>query len=269
MASELRRLRCTGIVITGLDRNYMPEPVEMQRALHHKLRIPLHNFSVSRHKPEDFFVRFDHPDQAEQAVRAGFVDVGGTEFLIQPWREDSHSRPVNWFFHCKIVIERLPLYAWSEDGVRQAIGDVCSFDYIEPISFTQENTEALQCWVWMWHPDQLPRSKLTTVFPEGAGRSRPGMPGPPANGGMVNLVIHLDRYVDWTPLPASRTPSSRASGHPSSTSTDSDGRPFPFHQDFVWYPGVIDGRLPTSGAPRVPGTCRGAPSARRDQDPED
>lgn len=100
------------------------------------------------------------PDQAEQAVRLGEVEVGGARLLIQPWRDTAPSRPSNWFYHCKIFIERLPLYAWCEEGIRQALGDCCCLDYIDPVSFTQENTEFLQCWVWMWNPDQLPRSKL-------------------------------------------------------------------------------------------------------------
>ncbi|KAG2538255.1 hypothetical protein PVAP13_9NG600514 [Panicum virgatum] len=90
------------------------------------------------------------------------------------WCPAPHSAP------CKIFIERLPLYAWCEEGVRQALGDCCCFDYIDPVSFTQENTEFLQCWVWMWSPDQLPRSKLTTFFPERAGRSSPGVTAPAA-----------------------------------------------------------------------------------------
>ncbi|CAO2039669.1 unnamed protein product [Urochloa humidicola] len=271
MAAELRRLRCTGVVLTGLDRNYTPEPLEVQRAMNQQLRIPLHNIAVSCHKSEDFFARLDHPDQAEQAVRKGTVDIGGTSFLIQPWRETAYSRPANWYFHCKVVIERLPLYAWCEDGVRQALGDFCSFDYIEHISFTQENTERLSCWVWMWNPDQLPRSKLTTIFPEGAGWSRPGVTAAPPVGNMVDLIFHLDSYFDWSPPPASRTPSSRASGLPSSSSLDSDGRPFPFFQDFTWYAGLLDGHTPRGGIPRIiNAACRGMPPvARRDRDEDD
>lgn len=93
MASKLRRLRCTGIVLTAPRRGVMPAPAVMQRALNQQLRIPIHNIAVSKHMPGDFFARFDHPDQAEQAVRRGIVDVAGTDFLIQPWREDSHSKP--------------------------------------------------------------------------------------------------------------------------------------------------------------------------------
>ncbi|KAF8671345.1 hypothetical protein HU200_050058 [Digitaria exilis] len=188
---------------------------------------------------------------------------------MQPWREDTYARPSNWFFHCKILIEHLPLYAWCEDGIHQAIGDVCSFDYIEPVSFTQENTEILQCWVWMWHPNQLPRSKLTMVFPEGAGRSRPGVTAAAPMGGMVNLIIHLDSYLDWTPAAASRTPSSHASGRPSSTSSRFDGRSFPFFQESVWCPGMLDGRATRAEAPRQRNTCMGASPVRRDQDLED
>ncbi|CAN6198765.1 unnamed protein product [Urochloa humidicola] len=270
MAAELRRLRCTGVVLTAMDRNSSPAPVEVQRALNQQLRIPLHNIATSRHKPEDFFTRFDHPDQAEQAVRKGTVMVGGTSFLIQPWRDNAYSRPANWYFHCKIIIERLPLHAWCEDGVRQVLGDLCAFDYIEPVSFTQENTERLECWVWMWNPDQLPCSKLTTIFPEGAGRSRPGVTAAPPVGDMVDLIIHLDRYFDWSPPPASRTPSSRASGLPSSSSSDSDGRPFPFYQKFEWIPGILDGRTPRGGIPRIINAgCRGMLPVRRDQDPDE
>ncbi|CAO2162745.1 unnamed protein product [Urochloa humidicola] len=197
------------------------------------------------------------------------VNVGGTSFLLQPWRDTAYSRPANWYFHCKVCIERLPLHAWCEDGVRQALGDFCAFDYIEPISFTQENTEKLYCWVWMWNPDLLPRSKLTTIFPEGVGRSRPGVTAAPPEGDMVDLIIHLG-YFDWSPPPASRTLSSRGSGLPSLTSSDSDGRSFPFFKDFTWYAGLLDGRLPRSGLPRMANTaCRGGPSTRRDRDHHD
>ncbi|KAF8725420.1 hypothetical protein HU200_019939 [Digitaria exilis] len=121
----------------------------------------------------------------------------------------------------------------------------------------------------MWHPDQLPHSKLTTVFPEGVGRSRPGVTAAAPMAGMVNLIIHLDSYLDWTPAAASRTPSSHASGRPSSTSSRFDGRSFPFFQEFVWCPGMLDGRATRAEAPRQRNTCRGASPVCRDQDLED
>ncbi|PVH34816.1 hypothetical protein PAHAL_7G040800 [Panicum hallii] len=102
----------------------------------------------------------------------------------------------------------MPLYSWCEVGVRQALG--CSFDYIEPVSYKQKNTEILQCWVWMWSPNLLPRSKLTTFFPEGAGCSSPGVTVTSPGGDMVELLIHLDRHFDWSPQPHPRTPSSPA-----------------------------------------------------------
>ncbi|KAG2630927.1 hypothetical protein PVAP13_3KG558466 [Panicum virgatum] len=80
-------------------------------------------------------------------------------------------------------------------------------------------------WVWMWSPDQLPRSKLVTFFPERAGRSDHGAAATPPKGGMAVLLFHLDRCLDWSPQPPSRTPSSRASGMPSSTSSDDHREP--------------------------------------------
>ncbi|RLN23845.1 hypothetical protein C2845_PM07G22830 [Panicum miliaceum] len=78
------------------------------------------------------------------------------------------------------------------------------------------------------------------------------------------------RYADWSPQSPPRTPSSRAGGLPSSGSSDSEGRSFPLFKDFLWYPGVLDGRLPAQRAPRPATACRGAPpAAHRDRDPDE
>ncbi|RLN24795.1 hypothetical protein C2845_PM07G35210 [Panicum miliaceum] len=92
-----------------------------------------------------------------------------------------------------------PSSCWSEEDARQVLGDVCAFDYIDPVSFTQENTEVSQCWVWTRNPDLLPRSKATTFFSNTAGRSRPGVTAPPPKGGYEEFLVHLERYFDWTP----------------------------------------------------------------------
>jgi len=119
----------------------------------------------------------------------------------------------------------------------------------------------------MWSPDLLPRSKLATFFPEGTGCSRPGVAATPPGGGTEELLIHLDR---WSPLPQAQTPSSQASGLPSSGLPESEGRPFPVFKDFLWHPGVLDGRLPVRRTSRPPSVCRGVPPhARRDRDPDD
>jgi hypothetical protein len=93
----------------------------------------------------------------------------------------------------------------------------------------------------MWNPDLLDQSKITTVFPKGAGRSRAGTTAVPPRRDWINLIFHLDRYFDWTPAPPSRMSSLRVSGLPSS---DLDGRTFSFYKEFVWYPVSLMGVCP-------------------------
>jgi hypothetical protein len=47
---------------------------------------------------------------------------------------------VKWVYHAKMCIERLPLHAWSAEGVKQLLGDICLFDHMEADTFRQEAT---------------------------------------------------------------------------------------------------------------------------------
>ena len=50
----------------------------------------------------------------------------------------------------KIIIKRLPLHAWNEEGFHQLLGDVCIFDRMEEATFSQEDTYLFACWAWMF-----------------------------------------------------------------------------------------------------------------------
>jgi hypothetical protein len=148
---------------------------------------------------------------------------------------------VEWFFHVKIYIERLPLHAWSAAGVKQLLGDVCTFDHMEAATFRQENTDMFCFFGWMPNPDLLPRSKLVTFFPERTGRSSmsDGPPlaeahlaTPPRGWGDVEVLIHLDQYYDWTPQSDS-SPSTEISGLQASSVSSSDAS-FPVFWSFAW-----------------------------------
>lgn len=104
----------------------------------------------------------------------------------------------------------------------------------------------------MWNPDLLPRSKLASFFPEGAGKvaRRSGQPhspavAPPPAGDLREVLIHLPYYENWKP-PTTPSPDSGVSGLPSSVS--SSPMPFPEYQEFLWHEGVLDGRVPVRRA---------------------
>jgi hypothetical protein len=218
MTSELTKLRRKAVVLTTLDLASWVCAATVTFELHRQFRLPLWNITVSPHKPENY------PEQRGTAVRAGSLFVGSTLFQIHPWRLDSYTRPSDWFFNVKICIERLPLHAWSADGVKQVLGDVVVFDHMEDSSFHQDNTEFFSFHAWMRNPDLLPRSKIVTFFPERAGQSSTSDGPPPTSaasvapsGSDITLIIHLAHFYDWTPQ-FEDSSSSEMSGIPTDSS---------------------------------------------------
>jgi hypothetical protein len=251
----------------------------MAYELHRQLRIPHWSITMSPHKPENFLAQFDYPEQRDAALRAGSFYVGPSCFFIHPWRLDSHTRPTSWPFHVKICIEHMPLHAWSAEGVKLVLGDVCIFDYMEDAAFWRENTEIFYFFAWMKNPNLLPRSKVVTFFSEQAGRSSASDGPPPIeaarsllpSGGDVDLLIHLDHFYDWSPQQDNPSSSSDVSGLPASSSKASSGKSCPVFQSFTWYPGVIDGQmLGHPSGPRMVDPCCQPPIREcRDDEHED
>jgi hypothetical protein len=117
MTAELLKLHCKAVVLSP-DSTSRERATDVAYKLHRQLRIPHWNITVSPHKPENYFVRFDYPEQRAAALITGSIFVGTTSFVIHPWRLDSGTQPASWFFHAKICVEGLPLHAWSADGIR-------------------------------------------------------------------------------------------------------------------------------------------------------
>jgi hypothetical protein len=240
MMAELQKLHRRAVVLSSMHASVTHQPEEIAYELHRQLCVPHWNITISRHKPENFPVRFDYPDQRDTAMRAHSLQVGMTVCLIQPWRLEGYTRPTNWYFRAKICVKRLPLHAWSMEGVHQLLDDTCIFDHMEQESFTQECTEVFSFFAWMSNPDLLPRSKTVTLFNERAGRSDVNGGPPPAAaplssplvGREVVILIHLNHYFDWSPQPY-HSPSSSVSGLLGSDGSSSGGQ-FPVFHSFPW-----------------------------------
>jgi hypothetical protein len=87
------------------------------------------------HKLKKFLVCFDYLEQHDATIRADSLTVGATIFLIHPWHLESYTRPANWFYHVRICVECFLLHAWSAEGIRQVLMDVCVFDHMEASTF--------------------------------------------------------------------------------------------------------------------------------------
>jgi hypothetical protein len=126
------------------------------------------------------------------------------------------------------------------------------FDHMEESTFQQDNTEVFSFFAWMANPELLPCSKTVTFFSEHGSQANVRHGPPPADqflappeGCELVLLIHLDHYTNWSPLP-DLTPSLGVSGLPSSAS-DSSARLFLVFKKFDWLTGVVDGQQANAG----------------------
>jgi len=276
MAEEATRLRTRAVLLVARGR---PQHVDIgigdvSRVVAGCVRMPPNEMRTTRHRPEDFMIIFDSPQQRTLALRVGAVRVKGVSFAITPWTEHSHGGEVHWWYHVRVAIENLPSHAWNLEALKEVLGEVCLIDKIDRATFRQQASDIIYCWAWMWFPDLLPRAKTVTFFRPGAGQASPllasALPreaAPPPLGHSHNVLIHLDIVEDWSPA-RERTPSTGQSGVPSSVFSEEDELPRIYNFS-DWTPGVMDGVRQLHRPP--PETCRPHPRAghRDDHGPDD
>ncbi|RLN09613.1 PHD finger protein [Panicum miliaceum] len=263
---ETDRLLAHAVVLTMPPDGYQPCAAEVAHALSQQLRVPRWNIKVSKHLPENFLADFNLAPQRDRAVRKGYIEIGGTILNIQPWAAAVQAATQPWWFHVRLTIERLPTELWSEAGFNLFLENVCVFDRMVGRTFRKEGTGMFSFWAWMWNPDDLPRSREFTFFPQGSGQVPAAdsqgarRVAPPPVGRDIELLIHLDEYEDWRPHRA-RTAGFGASGLPPSSAADLEDAG-PVIVPFRWTPGVLDGRSPNSYRDAV-GRQAGVAMARR------
>ncbi|XP_045091027.1 uncharacterized protein [Aegilops tauschii subsp. strangulata] len=240
---------------------------------------PPFQLRVTSHQPEAFLVHFDLPAHRDDAVRRGSIKVDVFKFFIRAWHEDDHAAIMSLPLHVRIVVEGLPMQFWSLEGADEAFGDFGRIDRLDSRTLERGHTKTFACWLWTWNVAHIPTTRALWVLKRGAGRvdeiigySPPDRRIPPPPGvRRYDMLIHVDRMEDWTPL-SPRSSHSGQSGIPSS-SDDDDDRPFPRTEPGSWAAGVEDGQAPgRRAAPRAPASgCRGGPRVddRRDQDRDD
>jgi hypothetical protein len=113
MSALLQKLCHKDVVLSTQDTSFEPRTVDVTYVLHHHLRIPHWCISLLPHKPENFLVWFDYPEQRDTTLRTGSLFIGATPFFVQPWNLQPYTRPMEWFFHVNISVEHLLVRAWS------------------------------------------------------------------------------------------------------------------------------------------------------------
>uniref|UniRef100_A0A8R7K1Y9 Uncharacterized protein n=1 Tax=Triticum urartu TaxID=4572 RepID=A0A8R7K1Y9_TRIUA len=117
---------------------------------------------------------------------------------MRPWRFEAHSENVDLIHHVRLCLDGLPLQAWDDYAVAQAIRPGCSIDYIETASKLKTDTEVLGVWAWTASPANVPRMNWVTL-PARAGGG--GQPIVGHRGLERRVIIHLSIHEDPTQGP--------------------------------------------------------------------
>lgn len=100
--------------------------------------------------------------------------------------------------------------------MEEALVDRCRVDRLDGRTYERGHTKTFAAWVWVWDVAHIPTKRMLWIVKRGAGRmeemvgfSTPSRDvAPPPWVRRRDLLIHVDRVEDWTPL------SSRSSSSP-------------------------------------------------------
>lgn len=178
-------------VVAWFDRDRHASPNEMAAFIADKIGALVPDVVVVLHHPEKYLVRFIHKHHAELAASRRVLQFGDTKLQLRAWRLEAHAEHVDLGHHVRICLEGLPLYAWDELAVANAVGSGCSLDYIEPASKLKTETKALGLWAWTPCLSKVPRVSWITL-PARNG----GVPVYGRKGLEHRVLVHLDIHED-------------------------------------------------------------------------
>lgn len=192
MLIELALLE-SNAVLAWFDRDCQASTSEVAAALAAKIGALKDDVVVVHHYPERFLVRFVHRHHAELAAGRHDIPFGNTKLQLRAWRMEKHAEHVDMGHHVRLCLEGLPLYAWDEQAVANAIGSGCSLDYIEPASKLKTATKVLALWAWTPCPSKVPRLRWITL-----PARTDGAPVYGRKGLEHRVLVHLDIHEDPT-----------------------------------------------------------------------
>jgi hypothetical protein len=167
MEQQVFNLRSRGVLVTATEVRHCANPHLVGQALEKELRLPPHQLRVTRHHHEAFFVLFDIPSHRDRAISLGRLNVDGSTFLLQAWRESDHAVHQVYNLHVRVCIERMPMHMWSREGAQEVLGDHVLVDRLHSRTYAQDTTELFSCWVWC--RQRRPHSQQSRVFCVSAG----------------------------------------------------------------------------------------------------
>ncbi|EES07927.1 hypothetical protein SORBI_3005G024500 [Sorghum bicolor] len=211
MEEELQRLsRCAMVACLCRERDDV-SPEEVKRMLCTKLGVLDRDIKVTRHRPEDFLIVFEHQHHRDAALDMRRPQVGSIGIRFLPWRILPYSDRIELRHHVRLCLEGIPAHAWNESIAKRTIARACDIDYMEGRSIRRDDTRALYLWAWTHDPSDIPKVTWLTLT-GGSAVVHEGAAPPRGRCGLTfRVLVHLDivepppdeygnsiaRTIDW------------------------------------------------------------------------
>ncbi|KAM0918589.1 hypothetical protein ACQ4PT_008744 [Festuca glaucescens] len=263
IAEEERRLTRLGVVAVIVGWCPDMELPDVARAFARHFRLLEDVVQVTLLALGEFLIVFSTVAARNATVQwQGAVPFDRVLFMVSPWSRFRKATAGRLSYKVRVYSEGIPPSAHNWEVVKGLFDSSVIFDSIDNSLNSKEDSACFKVWVWMANVGSLARRGMLDLeeplevdspllhFPElGILADRPVRSGP-VKTLSYNIILHLDRVLDYSGSPSS-SPESHASFHinvsglPSETSSTPE---YPITWGYRWYLGYEAVTFPPSRA---------------------
>ncbi|CAL5060194.1 unnamed protein product [Urochloa decumbens] len=255
MREAERELQLTALVAAQVDARAPLTCDMLLRDAPHQLRVPGDAIKIKRLGQGLFLLQFGCMEQRNTVHARRRFQCGEAVLHLRPWgrhfQASDGSLHRGLRYHARVCIEGVPDHAHQGEAVSQLFAPPAFVDKVDCVVEKEAERSCFTVWVWMAAPSDLARSgTLKIVEPvlppedqyDGDGSMEwQQLRERPIKTLDYQVLIHLDRVLDYTAPPRSTSQQSYASDI-SGIPPDADPLPeCPETYRFDWYLGVPDG----------------------------
>nr|TKW26021.1 hypothetical protein SEVIR_3G159000v2 [Setaria viridis] len=237
---EERQLSLMALIGVQVDARAKLSSEAVRRDALQQLCIPTHELGVKRLTASTFLLHFATPKQSTAVLCLRGLAAGQTALRLMPWTHQVSASAAKLMYRARI------------ETIAKLFNAPTFIEGIDNEHEIEQERDCLCLWVWTDNPDGLakmvslqvaePLSFSDEYYWKMGEFDLPTSRSGPAEMLKYNVIIHLDRVLDYSPLPSSL---SHESVHRGITGLPDDlyEEEWPVKHHFVWHYGVIDDRV--------------------------
>lgn len=172
---------------------------------------------------------------------------------LMPWQRQANAIVANINYRVRVCIEGVPDHAWQVETVAQLFPSPTYIEAEAEMLDAEKESGCFCLWVWTDDPNGIAKSgsiKIEEPAPASedcaaylGSSSLPVMPSGPVGTLKYEVLIHVDRVLDYSPLSDSPSYGSFQSGTSGIPDEELEVE-WPVRYSFLWRLGFEDGRAP-------------------------